>query len=319
MSLSDQPVTCWLCQGAMDVSREHVLPEAITYKASLHVSGFICTRCNNTTGSEWDSELAAACRPMFSRDGNYPSRLHESGPQYTSAEFITFGGDAFVGTMDREGHFRPNPKKPEVETLEDGVKRILVDGAADDKRIYEQARKQLEGTSEILSERRDVKQEWGATSQEITIDEGKIRKALVKSYMALGYQSGIDPYICNKAVPFLRGETDSIFELESPGFMFHERSVKYKHIIIIFSAEDHLFGCAHISGFILNPFRGKVLDNEPHLEGLMTTLLSTQYDGPPLMKAYVVHLKDGKHEVKDVGCQWRRISGTVQWIAEVEK
>ena len=301
MTPSNQPTTCWLCQGPMDESKEHILPEAITYRSSLQVSGFICTRCNNTTGSEWDSELAAACRPFFGRDGNYPSHLRESGPQYTPAEFITLGGDVFVGTMDREGHFRPNPKKPEVETLEDGVKLILVDGAADDKRIYEQARKQMEGTSEILSERRDVKQEWGATSQEITIDEGKIRKALVKSYMALAYHIGVDPSICDTAVPFLRDETDGIFELASPRVVFRERSVRYRHIIIIYSAEDHLFGCAYISGFLLNLTRGKVLDKELYLESLAPTLLSTQYVGPPLRKAYVVNLEDRKHEVKDVG------------------
>ena len=67
----------------MDDSKEHVLPESITYGSSLRVTGFICKKCNNQTGTEWDAEIAKACRPMFKADLNYPPNLRESGPRYT--------------------------------------------------------------------------------------------------------------------------------------------------------------------------------------------------------------------------------------------
>ena len=97
MSLSDQPVTCWLCRKPMDESQEHVLLESITYRASLRVSGFICTRCNNTTGTEWDAALTAACRPAFRADQNYPSHLRESGPKPKPRWDVHFQGGQWYG------------------------------------------------------------------------------------------------------------------------------------------------------------------------------------------------------------------------------
>ena len=47
----------------------------------------------------------------------------------------------------------------------------------------------------------------GIVSHEIEVHWGRIRKAIMKSYLALAYHIGIDPFICNKAVPFLRNET----------------------------------------------------------------------------------------------------------------
>ena len=60
MALSHRLDTCWLCGEPMDESKEHVLPESITYGGSLRVSGFICTRCNNITGTEWDAALVVS-------------------------------------------------------------------------------------------------------------------------------------------------------------------------------------------------------------------------------------------------------------------
>ena len=325
MSLSDQPVSCWLCREPMDESKEHVLPESITYRASLQVSGFICTRCNNTTGTEWDAALAAVCRPAFRADQNYPSHLRETGPRFTPAEFITFDGDVVVGTVDRDGNFRPNPERPEVKDMGDGSKRVSVHGAADDRRIYEQMEIQQKRFNHIESGVRDEELVEGIPSQEITIDWRRIRKALVKSYMALAYHVGIDPFICNMAIPFLRNEAvsfqghemEGVFVLESPRVMVHERAARYNHITLIYSAGECLFGGAHISGFPLGFTRGEYLNKELHVETMVPALLSTQYDGPPLMKAYMVNLGDRKHRVLDMRCLLA--NGTIKWIVEADK
>ena len=299
MAVSHHLDTCWLCGEPMDESKEHVLPESITYGGSLRVSGFICTGCNNTTGTEWDAALASVCRPAFKADQQYPPHLRESGPKFTPAEFIASDGEIIVGTTDYEGNFREDPKKPEEEDFGDGYKRISIQGAVDDKRIYEQIQK-LRGKFDInASEGSSEKRVSGIVSHEIEVHRGRIRKALVKSYLALAYHVGIDPLICNKAVPFLRNET-VVFIQDPPLFLINERAARYNHIVMIYGNEGFLAGGAHISGFPLEVTKGKHLDEELHVESLVPALLSTQYDGPPVLKAYMVNVKDKRCSVLDI-------------------
>ena len=114
---------------------------------------------------------------------------------------MTFDGDVFVGTIDHDGNFKENPKRPKVEDMGDGNKRVSIQGAADDRRIYEQMDTQRKRFNHILGEERNDELLRGIASQDITIDWGRIRKALVKSYMALAYHVGIDPFICNRRYP----------------------------------------------------------------------------------------------------------------------
>ena len=238
---------------------------------------------------------------------------------------MTFDGDVVVGTLDHDGNFRPNPKKPEVKDMGDGSKRVSVQGAADDRRIYEQMEIQRKRFNHIESEVRDEDLVGGIPSQEITIYWERIMKTLVKSYMALAYHLGIDPFICNMAMPFLRDEAISllgnemkgVFVVEYPKLMVQERSARYNHIIMIYSAGERLYGGAHISGFPLGFTRGEYLDKELYVESMVPTLLSTQYDGPPLMKAYIVNLRDSKHRVLDMS---RLLAnGTMKWIFEEDE
>ena len=296
MAVSHHLDTCWLCGEPMDESKEHVLPESITYGASLRVSGFMCTHCNNTTGTEWDAALASVCRPAFKADQHYPPHLRESGPKFIPAEFITSDGEIIAGTTDYEGNFREDPKKPEEEDFGDGYMRISVQGAVDDKRIYKQIEKQRGKFDINASEGSRQERVWGTVSHEIEIHWGRIRKALVKSYLALAYHVGIDPLICNQAIPFLRDET-GVFIQDPPMFLINERAARYNHIMMIYGKDKFLVGGAHISGFPLGFTKGEYLDKELHVESLVPALLSTQYDGPPVFKAYMVNVKD-----KSTGC-----------------
>ena len=288
--------TCWLCREPMDESQEHVLPASITYEASLRVSGFICTRCNNTTGTEWDAALASVCRPAFKADQQYPLHLRESGPRFTPAEFITYDGDVIVGTTDYEGNFRENPKKPEEVDCGDGYKLVSIQGAADDKRIYEQFEKQRGKFDSDAAEKLMEETVSGIVSYQVEINWGRIRRALVKSYLALAYHVGIDPLICHQAIPFLRNET-GVFIQDPPMFLINERAARYNHIIMIYGNKGFLARGAHISGFPLGITKGQYLDKELHVESLVPALLSRQYDGPPVLKAYMVNVKDKKYSV----------------------
>ncbi|MXZ04544.1 MAG: HNH endonuclease [Rhodothermaceae bacterium] len=56
---------CALCKTqltGMNTSKEHIFPNAIGGRRT--VRGFICTHCNNNTGSKWDAKLARQLRPL---------------------------------------------------------------------------------------------------------------------------------------------------------------------------------------------------------------------------------------------------------------
>ncbi len=122
----------------------------------------------------------------------------------------------------------------------------------------------------------------------------------MKSYLALAYHIGIDPFICNGAIPFLRSETGVYIE-DSSTYLINERPARYNHISMIYSEGKYLIGGAHIIGFPQGFTKCDYLDKELHVESLVPALLSTQYDGPPVLKAYMVNVKDRKHRVLDIG------------------
>ncbi|KAB7740293.1 hypothetical protein F2P47_08595 [Parvibaculum sedimenti] len=58
-SLAAVPSRCIICNNVLTKgtdSREHVIPNSIGGR--LKVRGFLCVRCNNTSGHKWESDLA---------------------------------------------------------------------------------------------------------------------------------------------------------------------------------------------------------------------------------------------------------------------
>ena len=307
--------TCWLCVEPMNESKEHVLPEAITYDNSLQFVGFICKECNNRTGTQWDADLANACQLVFRGDQNYLANLRKSGRTRIPTDFITFDGEIIEGTTDYEGNFREKRSRPVETEKDDGYISVFLQGSRDDKKFLEQmenVRKRFQGPKEEVIETETL---YGVPSHEIQISKEKIRKSLIKSYMALAYHVGIDPNICGVSMPYLRGETSQVLLQEPPMFMFRERDVHYRHIVLIYSASIYggggfLMGGAHISGFPLES-NSRMLDGELYVESLVPALLSTRYAGPSTMKAYVVDVKDRGHQVQDIECLLN--DGTLQF------
>ena len=294
--------TCWLCGKPLDESNEHVLPESITFKSSLTVAGFICTRCNNATGSKWDEKLAAVCRYGFKADTKYPPRLRQSGPRFTPAEYVTIDGETIAGSTDYEGNFRPNPTPPVEEDLGDGIVRVFIQGAADDRRIIEQVEQTRKwfGSDRFLSEYKTVEPVRGTVAYDVELHWGAIRKALVKSYTALAFHLGIQPSMCDIGAPFLRNERRDILLQSPPIVLVNDRAVKYKHITMVYSVSKFLFGSAHISGFPPGMTKAEYFGNELYVESLVPALLSRRYEGPPIMQAYVVDVIDSKYDVVDM-------------------
>ena len=292
--------TCWLCDGPMNESKEHILPKAITYEGSLQVTGFICEDCNNRTGTEWDASLATTCQPKFRSDSNYPVHLRKSGPRRTPTDFITFDGEVIEGSTDFEGNFHERRRKPEETEEGDGYASVSLQGSMSDKKFLEQmenAKERFHGpTTEVLR----TETVHGIPSYEISIQWDEISKTLIKSYMALAYRVGIDPNACDTSITYLRGETPTYTRQEPPIFLFREHDVRYRHVIVIYSMGRFLVGGAHISGLPLELYGGTNLDGGLHVESLVPALMSTRYDGPSVMKAYVVSVKDKQHRILDI-------------------
>ena len=302
--------TCWLCQGTMRDSQEHILPKAITYDTSLRVPGFICRACNNRTGTDWDAWVTIACQPKFRTDSNYLSSLRESGPRRIPAEFITSDGEVIEGSVGSNGDFQETRKRPRETDMGNGFVTVSLQGAASDKKLFDQWEKVRDRFIDPVSEVVDTEYVHGITAYDIKISIVAIRKAIIKSYMALAYHVGIDPNVCDVSVPYLRGENADCMLQDPPIFVFREREVRYQHIILVYSMSNFLFGGAHISGSPLEQ-NGTSLDGELYVESFLPSLLSTRYNGPSIMKAYVVNVKEKEHEVLDI----RRLldNGTVKF------
>lgn len=299
MGLSYRLDTCWLCKEPMNDSNEHVLPEAITYKRSLRVVGFMCNACNNRTGTQWDASITVACQPKFRADPNYLPHLRKSGPKRMPTEFITFDGEIIEGSTDYKGNFQEKRKKPRETDLGDGFASVVLEGSVCDKEFLKQIENQRKRFRGPTSETWKTAVVHGVPSHEIKISKSRISKSLIKSYMSLAYHVGIDPRICDISIPYLRGETAEYKLQEPPIFVFRECGVHYKHVILVYSMDHFLIGGAHISGLPLELY-SSVLDGELYIESLVPALISTQYNGPPIMKAYVVDIKDKGHRVLDI-------------------
>ena len=283
----------------MEDSTEHVLPRAITYERSLRVDGFLCRSCNNCTGTEWDAELAAACQPGFWTDPNYPDALRKSGRVRRRAGFLTSDGEVIRGTTDRQGSFREERRKPKLQHLDEDRVVVSLQGSLDDKEFREQIAKVRQGFREIDGESGSVEHIDGTPFYEVEVSNHGIRKALVKSYLALAYYLGIDTNICKVAIPYLRGETPVCILHDPPTFMLRERDVMYRHVVLLYNIGPFLMGGSHISGLHPEMYR-RDTEGEPHREGLVPALLSREYDGPSVMSAYVVDVRNQKHEVVDI-------------------
>ncbi len=304
MNKNDTLEGCWLCGQPMQHSVEHVLPQAITYPKSLAVVGFLCASCNSRTGSEWDSALANACQPAFWLDSNYLSHLHASGRTRRNAGFLSVDGEDFKGTTDRQGNFQEKRTKPDVTKHEDGTVRVTIGGAADDGKLSDQMRGQMQRFSKVESVSWAHQYLRGSVYYDVRVDWSPIRKALIKSYLALGHHLGINPTVCNFAVDHLRSQANAVL-CDPPVFVCAQGYVQYKHLLLLHSNERVLMGAAHISGLSKLALRVSV-EGVAYNETLVPAVLSTEYDGAPVAAAYEIDLQRGVHQVLDIGALFSR-------------
>lgn len=199
-------MNCWLCSVALTLendSKEHVIPQAIGGRKT--VSGFICRRCNNETGTEWDAGMIRFLE-FFTVIEN-PSRADGK----TTPPITSIGNDGLEYLVHP-----PPPGKPLIPVMKHPyVKETMLD--EDGVRIEGkfESETELRNSLEKMKKRRypdlDVEQvvanaNW--TSKRPTLTNTiewnpNCEKSVAKIALALACSNGIDKEECQQVIDYL--------------------------------------------------------------------------------------------------------------------
>ena len=197
---------CWLCNVPIapeNNSREHVIPQAIGGRKT--VSGFICKRCNNETGSEWDASLMRFLE-FFTVIEN-PSR--EDGK--TTPAITSIGDDGLeylVHPLSPGKPIIPVMKHPHIEETVLDQDRVRIEGKFESEA-------ELRSSLEKMKKRRypdlDVEQvvanaTWTRARPMLTNTiewNANCGKSVVKAALALACSNGIHREECQQVIDYL--------------------------------------------------------------------------------------------------------------------
>lgn len=270
---------CALCDVTLDSSNnsaEHVIPNAIG--GFKKVTGFICNSCNNKTGHTWDTVL---CK-QFEQIGFLLQIKRERG-ELRHLDFATVDGNKIRILGDGS------------LTYTDPV--VTFEESDDMAKISIQARNLKEAKNIIAGKYKKIKRERPAanitepndidfiqTERELESPlhinlsyGGNIAgKSIVKSALALTYDSGVDVSCCTKALEFINNDHYGYF-----GFYYDS-----KDIILNRPAAIPLH-CVHVQG---DPATGLILGYVEYFgHARFVLLLSDCYSGEKFSNTYAIN------------------------------
>jgi hypothetical protein len=197
-------MNCALCNEILDESldsREHLILNAIGGRRK--VRGVLCIRCNNTSGAEWDSELADQLNPLALLFG-----IEREEGQALAQKFETATGSQFW--LNPDGTMSP-AAAPYRKTPKDGGGWQIQISA----RTLADARKILKGVAEkypeVDYERVLASSEWkseylDALKMSLGVGGERAVRSIVKSALCLAIAEGVDPMQCASARSYLKDE-----------------------------------------------------------------------------------------------------------------
>lgn len=270
---------CTLCHEKITTknhSREHVIPQSIGGR--LKVSGFICKRCNEQAGAEWD-------RPLFDQYQWFSVTLdikRESGKSPGPIKVNTVDGRTFK--LSSDGTMVPAiPTKP---TLADDGKTISFSA-----RDWKEARQQLSGLKRRFPQL-DVDAVLGdAVETETMLDSpliqsfefGGVRelKSTVKTALAFAFKEKVDLRYCSAPIAYLNDQhthgVAAMFYTRDP--VVSRPSKTLSHIVGIQSDLTERRLLAYVEYFGVARF---------------AVLLSEDYEGEPVHAAHAIDPTTGK-------------------------
>ena len=192
MNKSDKQ--CWLCDQDLTPTREHIFPQSIGGRKT--VRWFICEKCNNETGTQWDAYLINSIFQLH--------RLARGDLSHAASVDVTL--------TDNDG----NPVDAKMSGLDDiRISNIRKDGnqlsasVSDEeeaRRILEQWKRKyphIDVDEELRNAERSVYASREVTFS-IVVEIPRVEKSIVKTAMAWAFHNGIKPEQCELAYDFLR-------------------------------------------------------------------------------------------------------------------
>ena len=255
-------MNCWLCNVVItseNDSREHVIPQAIGGRKT--VSGYICKRCNNETGAEWDTGLMKALEFMSIFEN--PSR--EDGKPTPSLSAT--GDDGLEYLVEPGG--RPKIKHPRVQEIASGEGETTIHMVSGSEK---ESRKILEKLKSRRYPDLDVEKEianatWTSDRPRLNVSmewsTEKITKSAVKSALALARSNGIRKEDCRSALEYL--ERPFSWDNGTVGFTDKPpiHSPENWHSIFVMNVDERLIGCVsyyntfHVLAILSQDYKGE--------------------------------------------------------------
>ncbi len=275
---------CFLCGGPAsgdDRSAEHIILAALGGRR--RVSGFICRRCNSETGTTWDAALADGLEDM----GRLLDISRERGPVPSKTVHTSDGMPIKIhpGNQIELAHSYPTD-------FEDGNKRITRLTARSVVELREMVRKFIDRKGLPVDLETFMA---GASSNERYLQEalphevgtGGIdgEKSLVKSALALMFDSGVDPNVAKVAKSYLTRD-------DAPSCIFSH----YRTDLVAERIPGMPINCVYVTG---DPATGALLAYVEIFGFVRRVIrLSDDYDGKPFEHQYAIDPTDGKeHQV----------------------
>lgn len=276
-----ESTVCALCDAEIikeNDSKEHIIPNAIGGRKKIR--GFICRTCNRNSGDDWDVELAKQLNPLslffgVIRDrGTPPSQLFST----TEGDKLRFNSD---GATEIE--------KPiyNERILESGVGTQIKIQA----RSMPEAKRMLKGVvkkypqldlDEILS---TAKSESVYCSDmlhfNITLGGHSAGRSIVKTALAMAFDSGIPARECKEAIDYLKHESAEAC------FGYY-----YESDLVVNRPEGVPLHCVSVTG--CNESKQLLAYVEYFGSHRMVVGLSSSYQGDSFSKTYAINPALGK-------------------------
>jgi HNH endonuclease len=270
---------CALCDtpiSSLNDSAEHLIHNAIG--GFRKIKGFICKPCNNSTGHDWDAELAGQLNGLchffaIERDrGSIPSEA-----------INTTAGETFK--MLPDGGFAL--MRPTVEKIEDGAQtqyRVVARNMREAHQILTGLkRKALNLDIEAELAKAHVQTSYLQGLVELPIQIGGIAagRAIVKSAVVFAHGSKIPAAACDQALSYLRDKD------ATPCFGYYQSTD-----VMISRPPGVPLHCIAISG---DPVTGLLLGYVEYFGFLrVVILLSETFLGPKIDRCYAIDPTLGK-------------------------
>jgi len=271
--------TCVLCDDPItpeNDSKEHIIPNAIGGRKK--VTGFICKGCNNTTGDQWEAELAKQLNPLslllsIKRERKNPH----------SQVFSTTGDEQYK--LNHDGSMELPRPLYQTTAIEKGVNvKIQARTIKEAKQLLNKVKKDYPQINlEQFTDQLETQSTYCSDMLEIngSIEGHDVGRSIVKSVLSLVVDSRVQHDVCEHANTYLRGENKACW-----GYYYCEND------LVINRPEGVPLHCVYVSA---QPETKQIL-GYVELFGIyrMVICLSSSYEGREFKNTYAINPISGK-------------------------